>query len=83
MATISRMESKLPCNFLAIARRNSAGVMSAFEILTPVKQKGIQSPDHAYCSGLIPNFLIRESNVVRLIPMRAAAPSTPPTRPLL
>lgn len=37
----------------------------------------------AYCPGLMPNFFIRESSVVRLTPMRAAAPSAPPTWPLL
>lgn len=36
----------------------------------------------AYCRGSIANFFIRESSVVRLMPMRAAAPSAPPTRPL-
>lgn len=36
----------------------------------------------AYCRGSIANFFIRERSVVRLMPMRAAAPSTPPTRPL-
>ena len=31
----------------------------------------------------MPNFFIREISVVRLIPMRAAAPSGPPTLPLV
>ena len=31
----------------------------------------------------MPNFFMREISVVRLIPMRAAAPSGPPTRPLV
>src|ERR1700758_3846882 len=31
----------------------------------------------------MPNFFMRDRSVVRLIPMRAAAPSAPPTRPLL
>src|SRR6266481_784339 len=31
----------------------------------------------------MPNFLIREMRVLRLMPMRAAAPVAPPTRPLL
>src|SRR5580704_3732560 len=35
-----------------------------------------------YCFAYRPNFFIRERRVVRFIPRRAAAPSTPPTRPL-
>ena len=31
----------------------------------------------------MPNFFMREMSVVRLIPMRAAAPPGPPTRPLV
>src|SRR5580700_5944056 len=31
----------------------------------------------------MPNFFMRDRSVVRLIPMRAAAPSGPPTRPLV
>jgi len=31
----------------------------------------------------MPNFLIRETRVLRLMPIRAAAPVAPPTRPLL
>lgn len=36
----------------------------------------------AYARGSIANFFIRDRSVVRLMPMRAAAPSAPPTRPL-
>src|SRR5258708_7429626 len=35
------------------------------------------------CLGSMPNFLMREISVVRLIAIRAAAPSGPPTRPFV
>ncbi len=39
--------------------------------------------DQTHCFGLMPNFFIRETRVLRLMPMRAAAPVAPLTRPLL
>src|ERR1035437_8640258 len=35
------------------------------------------------CLGSMPSFFMREISVVRLRPARAAAPSVPPTRPLV
>src|SRR5260221_4570565 len=52
-----------------------------------VGRKRCESQTHALRSqktrlGSMPNFLIREISVVRLIAIRTAAPSAPPTRPI-
>ena len=47
------------------------------------KERNGQLPNQTYCFGQMPNFLIREMRVLRLMPIRAAAPVAPPTRPLL
>src|SRR6266404_5476130 len=56
---------------------------SRFRLANRHIQKGCLLEGHDTFRGSIPSFFMREIRVVRLIPMRAAAPSGPATRPFV
>src|SRR5258708_39746281 len=66
------------CN---LNRRLSCRSFAVFDSM--VIQQGLLDGGSRCFAGSMPNFFMREISVVRLIPMRAAAPSGPPTRPLV
>ena len=64
----------LPCRAVSFPIRNR----NLKNHIVPCSCRGSR-----YFARSMPNFFMREISVVRLIPMRAAAPSGPPTRPLV